>query len=111
MGLPGVQGVLTLGGLDIATRTSASNVATLIVRLQPWDERTSRDLQLQAILARAQRDFAKVPEAFTFAFGLPPILGLSTTGGFQYMLEDRAGGDIESLAQAAETVTQAARQY
>ena len=111
MGLPGVQGVLTLGGMDIATRTSASNVATLIVRLQPWDERTSRDLQLQAILARAQRDFAKVPEAFTFAFGLPPILGLSTTGGFQYMLEDRAGGDIESLAQAAETVTQAARQY
>ncbi len=36
-----------------------------------------------------QKEFAKVPEAFTFAFGLPPILGLSTTGGFQYMLEDR----------------------
>ncbi len=36
----------------------------------------------------------KVPEAVTFAFGLPPILGLSSTGGFQYMLEDRAGGDM-----------------
>ncbi len=111
MGVPGVGGVLTLGGLDIATRTSASNAATLIVRLKPWDDRTSKELQFQAILARAQREFAKVPEAFTFAFGLPPILGLSATGGFQYMLEDRAGGDIASLANAADTVVQAARRY
>ena len=42
----------------------------------------------------AQAQFAGVPEAFAFAFGLPPILGLSPTGGFQFMLEDRAGGDI-----------------
>lgn len=108
--IPGVVGTLTLGGTDIATRTSASNVATLIARMKPWDERESEELQLRSILARAQREFLKVPEAFTFAFGLPPILGLSTTGGFQYMLEDRAGGDIRSLAQAADTVAQAARQ-
>jgi hydrophobe/amphiphile efflux-1 (HAE1) family protein len=111
MGVPGVAGVLTLGGLDITTRTASSNAATLIMRLKPWDERKSEDLQLATILARAQREFAKVPEAFTYAFGLPPILGLSTTGGFQYMLEDRAGRDIETLARAADTVMQAARQY
>ena len=45
-----------------------------------------------------------MPEAFTFAFGLPPILGLSPTGGFQFMLEDRAGGDIATLARAADTL-------
>jgi hydrophobe/amphiphile efflux-1 (HAE1) family protein len=111
LAMPGVEGSLTLGGMDIATRTAASNAATLILRLKPWEERKSKDLQLQAILARAQAEFAKVPEAAAFAFGLPPILGLSTTGGFQYMLEDRAGGDIESLARAAETVSQAARQH
>lgn len=108
--IPGVVGTLTLGGTDIATRTSASNVATLIARMKPWDERESEELHLRSILARAQREFLKVPEAFTFAFGLPPILGLSTTGGFQYMLEDRAGGDVRSLAQAADTVAQVARQ-
>ena len=48
---------------------------------------------LPPVLA-AQRGFAGVPEAFTFAFGLPPILGLAPTGGFQFMLEDRAGSDI-----------------
>ena len=91
-----------LGGLDIATQTSNSNVATVIATLKPWDERHSRrDCSFTAILGqRAGASFAKVPEAFTFAFGLPPILGLSTTGGFQFMLEDRAGGDIATLAQS-----------
>jgi multidrug efflux pump subunit AcrB len=57
-----------------------------------------------------QREFAKVPEAFTNAFGLPPILGLSSTGGFQYMLEDRLGGDVHALSQAADLLVQAGRQ-
>ncbi len=94
--LPGVDKYFVLGGLDIATGTSNSNVATVIATLKPWDERTTNATQLDAILATAQRGFAQVPEAFTFAFGLPPILGLSPTGGFQfYVLEDGAGGDID----------------
>jgi hydrophobe/amphiphile efflux-1 (HAE1) family protein len=107
--IPGVAGTLTLGGLDIATRTNNSNVATIIARLQPWDERHAKNLQLASILAAMQKEFAKVPEAFTFAFGLPPILGLSATGGFQYMLEDRLGGDVHALAQTADLVVQAGR--
>ena len=107
--VPGVAGTFTLGGLDIATRTSSSNVATVIVRLKHWDERTTPELQLQPILARAQAEFNKIPEAYTYAFGLPPILGLSTTGGFQYMLEDRTGGDVQDLSRAADLLVDAAR--
>jgi hydrophobe/amphiphile efflux-1 (HAE1) family protein len=107
--VPGVDKYFVLGGLDIATGTSNSNVATVICTLKPWDERKSEDLQLQAILGKAQAGFASVPEAFTFAFGLPPILGLSPTGGFQFMLEDRAGGDVASLAAASDSLVAAAR--
>jgi hydrophobe/amphiphile efflux-1 (HAE1) family protein len=107
--IPGVDKYFVLGGLDIATGTSNSNVATIITTLKPWEERTTKDTQLDAILANAQRAFAKVPEAFTFAFGLPPILGLSPTGGFQFMLEDRAGTDIQTLAHAADTLVAATR--
>ena len=107
--IPGVDKYFVLGGLDIATGTSNSNVATVITTLKPWDERTTKETQLDAILGKAQAGFAKVPEAFTFAFGLPPILGLSPTGGFQFMLEDRAGGDIAGLAAAADALTTAAR--
>jgi len=110
MHMPGVVGVLTLGGTDLATRTNSSSAATLIARLTPWDERRGKNLELQAMIGRAQREFFKIPEAFTFAFGLPPILGLSTTGGFQYMLEDRAGGDIKNLAATADSLIQASHQ-
>jgi hydrophobe/amphiphile efflux-1 (HAE1) family protein len=109
--IPGVAGTLTLGGLDIVTRTSNSNVSTIIARLTPWDERHAKDLQLASILAAMQKEFAKVPEAFAIGFGLPPILGLSATGGFQYMLEDRLGDDVHALAQTADLVVQAGRRH
>ena len=105
--LPGVNTYFVLGGLDIATGTSNSNVATLIATLKPWDERHSKETQIESIIAQAQAEFAGVPEAFSFAFGLPPILGLSPTGGFQFMLEDRAGGDIAGPGTRADALVNA----
>jgi len=107
--IPGVSGTFVLGGLDIATRTSSSNVATVIARLTPWDDRKTEDESLHGILARMQAAFASVPEATVFAFGLPPILGLSTTGGYQFMLEDRSGSSVDDLARTADLLVQAAR--
>ena len=108
--IPGVSGTFTLGGLDISTRTSSSNVATLITRLKPWDDRTTPEQEFRGVIANIQRRLAAIPEATTNAFGQPPIQGLSTTGGFQFMLEDRTGVGVEDLAQAADLVAQAARQ-
>src|SRR5579872_6324686 len=47
----------------------------------------------------------------TFAFGLPPITGLSITGGFQFMLEDRAGGDLQQMSDVADGLIDAAKKY
>ena len=48
--------------------------------------------------------------AFVFAFGLPPILGLGTGNGFEFMLEDRAGGEIGQLSQVSQDFIDATRQ-
>ncbi len=107
----GVESWFVIGGTDFTTQTNASNVATIVVITTPWDQRKTKDLQLNAILASTQRAFADVPEAFTTAFGFPPILGLSNTGGFQFMLEDRAGGELEQLSNVADTLVDAARKH
>jgi hydrophobe/amphiphile efflux-1 (HAE1) family protein len=109
--IPGVVDVTILGGTDITTSTANSNVATIFSTLTPWDERKSKNLQLTGILAEAQRKLSTVKDAVIFSFGLPPILGLSNAGGFEFMLEDRAGGDTEQLSDAANVVVEAARQH
>jgi len=108
--LQGIDHYFVFGGLDIATQTNGSNVSTVIATLKPWDQRKSKDLQLDAILADARRGFSQIPDAFSFAFGLPPILGLSLTGGFQFMLEDHTGGDIQRLGQVADSLVDSTRQ-
>jgi hydrophobe/amphiphile efflux-1 (HAE1) family protein len=109
--IKGVESWFVIGGTDFTTQTNASNVATIVVITTPWDQRKTKDLQLNAILARAQHASADVPEAFTTVFGFPPILGLSNTGGFQLMLEDRAGGELEQLSEVGDTLVDAARKH
>ncbi len=105
---PGVADVTTFGGFDFITQTNNSNVTTVIGTLKPWDERTSSDLQFGSILGHAQQQFSQVEGAFTFGFGLPPILGLGTSGGFEFMVEDRAGGSIQELADVTQSLLAAA---
>jgi multidrug efflux pump len=105
---PGVAQVTTFGGFDFITQTNNSNVSTVIGALTPWEERAAPDLQFGSIAAHLQQRLNQVEGAFAFAFGLPPILGLGTSGGFEFMVEDRTGGDIAQLADAAGAVLAAA---
>jgi multidrug efflux pump len=108
---PGVEHVTTFGGMDFVTSTNNSNVATIFATLKPWDERKSKETQFDAMLGHAQQSFfMQLRDGFAFGFGLPPILGLGTSGGFEFMLEDRANGSIEDLSHAADTLLAAARQ-
>ncbi len=105
----GIDTWFVIGGTDFTTQTNASNVATIVVATTPWEERKSKDLQLPAILADTQRALSDVPEAFTTVFGFPPILGLSNTGGFQFMLEDHRGGELDQLSNVGDALVDAAR--
>ena len=107
----GVEAVTTFGGLDILTSTNNSNVATVIATLTPWEDRKSEPLQFESILKQAQGQFYGIEGAVVFGFGLPPILGLGTSGGFEFMLEDRAGGDISQLAAVSDAFVDETRKH
>jgi HAE1 family hydrophobic/amphiphilic exporter-1 len=86
---------VTVAGFSLLSRVSASYNGFFFITLKPWDKRTSKDLQIQAIVNKINKELAtKVPEAKAFA-GLPPAIpGLGTSGGFTFWLQDRSGGDI-----------------
>ncbi len=109
LSIPGAARTTVLGGLDITTRTNNSNVATVILVLDPWEERKAKNLQLTSILRQVNMRLFPLKEAFVFGFGLPPILGLGTAGGFEFMLQDRTGGDLRALSDAAQHLIEEAR--
>ena len=98
---PGVKTYFALGGFNLITGAYSSYTSTLFATLDPWDERTDPKLHVNAILADVQRKAAGIQEAVIICFNPPPINGIGSTGGLQFELQDRSGGTVDELAQAA----------
>jgi HAE1 family hydrophobic/amphiphilic exporter-1/multidrug efflux pump len=96
--IPGVEEVLTTGGLNLLTNAYTSNNASIIAMLKPWHERKSADEQLKAILLAVRQKFAAYPEAVTLVFPPPPINGLGNASGFVFELLDKSGHTPQQLA-------------
>ncbi|HEY5443425.1 MAG TPA: efflux RND transporter permease subunit, partial [Pyrinomonadaceae bacterium] len=96
----GVQYYTGIGGFSLLNRISASYQGFFFMSLKPWDERTSRELKAQAILAKINGALAtQIPEGMAFAFMPPSIPGLGSAGGFSLWIQDRSGGSVEFLDQ------------
>src|SRR6516165_9719943 len=106
---PGVRYSTSVIGFSLLSFVRTSYNAFFFVTLKPWDERTSREEQFQAIKAHINAELSKLPAAFAFGFSPPAIPGVGTSGGFTFILEDRSGGDVQFLARNLATFMDAAR--
>src|SRR6267142_930292 len=106
----GVQGVVTINGFSLLTRTSASYTAFFFVPLDPWHERRAPGLsstEIQASLNKRLR--TEVTDAIAFAFAPPAISGIGNAGGFSFWVQDRSGGGVELLTENVQKFVDAAR--
>jgi len=103
---PGVRGTVTVSGFSILDTVVAPNAGAVWVVLDPWDDRTTPDTRIDAIVTSLNRRFYVLPDAQVFAVRPPPIQGLGTTGGFQMELQDRGGGGVGLLQQVAYDLVQ-----
>ena len=95
---PGIQYTTTVVGFNLLSFAQTTYNAFFFVTFKPWDERKSRDEQYHAIENHLNRELGKLPVGTAFTFSPPAIPGVGTSGGFQFVLEDRAGRDIPFLA-------------
>jgi HAE1 family hydrophobic/amphiphilic exporter-1 len=106
----GVDNVMSIGGYSILSGLSATNSALMIVILKPWSERGPKESQ-KAILNIIQQKVSKIPDANIFAFSTPAIPGLGTTGGFEFVLEDKKSSTPAQLAKIlGKTIIEANKQ-
>lgn len=105
----GVADVIAVSGFSLLGG-AGSNGGLVIVTLRPWDERTTRELSLPAILARLQAELLAMPQARITAFNPPAIPGLGATGGFDFRLQALEGQSPLDLAATMRGLLFAANQ-
>ena len=91
--VPGVNIVGGLAGLNIISFSFKANVGTMFVSLKSWDERKSKELQLQSIIDEIQKRTADIKEARILAIAPPAIPGLGATSGFTFELQQTTSTD------------------
>jgi HAE1 family hydrophobic/amphiphilic exporter-1 len=106
---PGVEYSTAVAGFSLLSLVRTSYNAFIFVNMKDWGLRKSKAEQFQAIKAHLNQEFAAMPEAVAFGFSPPAIPGVGTSGGFTFILEDRAGKDVEFLSDNLNKFMAAAR--
>ena len=99
--IPGVVHTASFTGLDGATFTNASNAATVFFTVTPFAERAAHGIDGATVLSTARQRMAAIAEANIFVIRPPSVRGLSTTGGFKFMVQDQAARGLPALRDAA----------
>ncbi|RFB75673.1 efflux RND transporter permease subunit [Methylovirgula sp. 4M-Z18] len=108
--IPGVDGVVSVVGYDFIDGLATSNQAFFVVSLKPYAQRTDPSQSAAAIIQKLRPQLASIQQATVFPFNLPPILGLGSTGGFQYVMEGLQGQPPSDIASTMRGLVVAANQ-
>jgi hydrophobe/amphiphile efflux-1 (HAE1) family protein len=106
---PGVQYFTSIAGFSLLSFVRTTYNAFYFVTLKPWGDRKASAEQYQEIKARLNRKLSSLPQGTVFSFSPPAIPGVGTSGGFTFVLEDRAGRDVQFLASNLDKFLAAAR--
>ncbi len=108
-GIKGVNNIMGVAGFSLLSGRS-ENVGFVIVILKPWQQRTTRNTQLGVIVGQTQGILASVSAANIFVFAPPPIMGLGSTGGFDFRLQALRGQSPQDIAAVTRSLVMAANQ-
>ncbi len=108
--MPQVQGVLAIVGFSLLDGGNQPNAAFVVVKLKPFEDRKEASDRAQAVIGKVFGGAQRIRSANVFAFNLPPIIGLSTSGGFEYQLENLEGREPAEMASAVQGLVGAANQ-
>ena len=95
--MPAIEHTLSVIGVSLLDGASEPNNAFVVVRLKPFVDRKAVSDSAQALIRQTFDGGSQIRQASVLPFNLPPIIGLSTSGGFEYQLEALEGQDPASI--------------
>jgi hydrophobe/amphiphile efflux-1 (HAE1) family protein len=108
--MPQVAQVISIIGFSLLDQATEANSAFLVVRLKPFADRPGAANGVDAAIKKVFNIGEQLPDAQLVAFNLPPIIGLSTNGGFQYELENTQGASQSQMQSVLNGLLVAAHQ-
>src|SRR5260370_11036782 len=97
--MPAVEHTLSIIGFSLLDGASEPNNAFMVARLKPFADRKAAADSAQALIRRTFGAGSQIRQANVLPFNLPPIIGLSTSGGFEYHLEALEGQDPAAMGR------------
>jgi len=108
--MPEVENVVAITGFNVLSGVNTSYTATTFIILKPWHERGGAAHNAKAVALRLNQLGGKVKEARILVLNPPSISGIGSAGGFEFVFEDRAGGDLQKFsATLSDFLAQAAK--
>ena len=105
--LPGVAHTVGIAGKSLVLNANAPNLGSMYVMLEEFSARHDASLTADAISAKLlERCGQEVEGAIVSSFGVPPIDGLGTTGGFKLIVEDRGNLGLEELQRVCDQIVE-----
>jgi HAE1 family hydrophobic/amphiphilic exporter-1 len=106
--IPEVESVLRIPGRSLISG-NGSNYGLVLLRLKPWSERKGKTQKIQFIIKTMFARTAGIRDARTIFFAPPTLPGFGLTGGFEFQLQDKTGGDIARFAKVSNDFLSALR--
>jgi HAE1 family hydrophobic/amphiphilic exporter-1 len=106
---PGIKYTTSVVGFSLLSFVQNTYSAFFFVTLDEWSKRKKPEEQYEAIKTSLARQLGTISDGISFSFPPPAIPGIGTSGGFTFILEDRAGKEIEFLSKNLKTFLDDAR--
>ena len=106
-----VKDIVTISGFNILSGSQNTYSGISFIVLDDWDNRKAPELKADALAGTFTGIGMNQPEGIAYAFSMPPIIGLSTTGGFEGYIQNKGGHSSEALMQKTNEFIAAASKH
>ena len=105
---PNVEFTMGFAGYDMIAGALRENSAISFVKLKDWSQRKTPDSQADALTGPFNGMLWGSKESMSFVVNVPPIMGLSMTGGFEMYLQNKSGKTYAQIEADVKKVVAAA---
>lgn len=90
----------TITGLNILANANSSNYGVGFIRMKHPGERGAVN-SVEGVMGIINEKLSVIKEASIFLFQFPTVQGFGNTSGFEFILQDRTGGQLDKLGATA----------